>query len=151
MRTLLPFFIFVFLSACALNPNPSGYEEQSLDRDGTKLMTYDDKDNRAYKRYLSKDFYNDFASPEKTNQNPNFISLTEGSANNRADVNKMAQVIEQYPNYEPGSIWLNGNDAWVTVHAVKSVSKEQQKKDRKEIYKALTQAVPRYYIHLNMD
>jgi hypothetical protein len=150
MRTLLPFFIFVLLSACAVNPNHSDYEENSLDKDGTRLMTYD-KDDQAYKRYLSKDFYNDFANPEKTNQNPNFISLTEGSANNRADVNKIAQVIEKYTDYRPGSIWINGRDAWVTVHATKNVSQEQREKDRDKIYKTLTRAMPRYQIHLNMD
>jgi hypothetical protein len=150
MRTLLPFFIFVFLSACAVNPNRSDYEEHSLDKDGTRLMTYD-KDDQAYKRYLSKDFYNDFDNPEKTNQNPNFISLTEGSTNDRADVNKIAQVIEEYTNYEPGSIWLNGNDAWVTVHAPHRLSKQEKEKDRERIYKLLAKAMPRYDIHVNMD
>jgi hypothetical protein len=150
MRTLLPFFIFVFLSACAVNPNDSDYHEHSFDKNGTKLMTYD-KDDKAYQRFLYKDFYNDFAAPEKTNQNPNFISLTEGSANNRADVNKIAQVIEQYTDYRPGPIWINGRDAWVTVHATKNVSQEQREKDRDKIYKTLTRAMPRYRIHLNMD
>ncbi|RAK20463.1 hypothetical protein B0I26_104115 [Anoxybacillus vitaminiphilus] len=150
MRTLLPFFVFILLSACAVNPNRSDYEAQSLDKDGTKLMTYD-KDNKAYRRYLEEDFYNDFAAPEKTNQNPNFISLTEGSANNRADVNQIAQAIEKYTDYRPGSIWLNGRDAWVTVHATKNVSRKQREKDRDKIYKTLTRAMPRYHIHLNMD
>jgi hypothetical protein len=151
MRTLLPFFIFVFLSACSANPNDSGYHEHSFDKNGTRLMTYDDKDSKAYNRYLNKDFYNDFATPEKTNQNPNFISLTEGSANNRADVNKIAEVIEKYTGYRPGSIWINGRDAWVTVHATKNVSQEQREKDRDKIYKTLVRAMPRYQIHLNMD
>jgi len=77
--------------------------------------------------------------------------LREGSANHRADVNKIVQVIETYTDYEPGSIWINGNDVWVTVHAKKERTEEQTKKDREKIYKRLTRAMPRYDIHLNMD
>ena len=146
MKTLLPLLAFLLLSACTMNPTDSQYHQQSEDRDGSNLMTGEGK---------GKDpdifLYNRFDDPEKTNQNPNFISLREGSANHRADVKKIVQEIEAYTDYEPGSVWINGNDVWVTVHAKKERTKEQTEKDREKIYKRLTRAMPRYDIHLNID
>jgi len=146
MKSLLPLVIFFFLAACTMNPTGSQYHQQSEDRDGTNLATGEEK-----RKDPDISLYNRFDDPEKTNQNPNFISLREGSANHRADVNKIVQVIETYTDYEPGSIWINGNDVWVTVHAKKERTEEQTKKDREKIYKRLTRAMPRYDIHLNMD
>ncbi|MBA2874458.1 hypothetical protein [Thermaerobacillus caldiproteolyticus] len=145
MKSLLLLLLGILLSACTMNPNDSQYHQQSEDKNGTRLITHD-RAQKDYDRYL----YNNFDDPEKTNQNPNFISLTEGSENNQADVRKAVQVIEKYTNYEPSSVWINGNDMWVSVQAPDSVSTRQREKDRTRLYELLTKAIPTYDIHVNI-
>lgn len=144
MKRLLPLLFGILLSACTMNPTDSQYHAQSEDKNGTKLLT-----NRTPKDYDR--LYNHFDDPEKTNQNPNFISLADSSGNDRADIRKAVQVIEKYTNYQPDSIWMNGNDMWVTVHAPQHVSKHQREKDRIRLYKLLTKAIPTYDIHVRID
>jgi hypothetical protein len=144
-RTLLLGFVLL-LSACSLNPDHPSYHQQSEDRNGTRLIT-DDKAQSDYDRYL----YNNFDDPEKTRQNPNFISITEGSENNRTDVRKAAQVIETYTDYEPGSIWMNGNNMYVTVQVPSTMPEEKRQKEQRRIHKLLTKAIPTYDIHVRLD
>ncbi|EZP75328.1 hypothetical protein H839_17548 [Parageobacillus genomosp. 1] len=146
MRSTLLLGFVLLLSACSLNPDHPSYHQQSEDRNGTRLIT-DDKAQSDYDRYL----YNNFDDPEKTRQNPNFISITEGSENNRADVRKAAQVIETYTDYEPGSIWMNGNDMYVTVHVPSTMPEEKRQKEQRRIHKLLTKAIPTYDIHVRLD
>lgn len=129
-----------------MNPNHASYHEQSEDKNGTKLMT-DDKAKSDYDRYL----YNNFDDPEKTRQNPNFINTTDNSGNDRADVRKAVQVIETYTDYKPGSVWMNGNDMYVTVHVPSSMSEEKRQKEQKRIHQLLTKAIPTYDIHVRLD
>jgi hypothetical protein len=145
MRRLLPLLFGILLSACTMNPTDSQYHAQSEDKNGTRLLTH----NRTQKDYDR--LYNHFDDPEKTNQNPNFVSLADGSENDRADVRKAIQVIEQHTNYQTDSIWMNGNDMWVTVHAPQRVSKQQREKDRIRLYELLTKAIPTYDIHVRID
>ncbi|MBB5324016.1 maltodextrin utilization protein YvdJ [Anoxybacillus tepidamans] len=145
MKRLLLLFFAVFLAACTMNPTDSQYHAQSEDRHGKNLMTANEA-RPSYDR-----IYNHFADPEKTNQNPNFISLTDGSANDRALVQKAVQVVEQYKNYRAGSVWMNGNDMWVTVHAPRDRSYQQRQKDQTRLYELLTKAIPTYDIHVRLD
>jgi hypothetical protein len=146
MRNLLLLGFAIVLSACSMNPNHASYHEQSEDKNGTKLMT-DDKAKSDYDRYL----YNNFDDPEKTRQNPNFINTTDNSGNDRADVGKAVQVIETYTDYKPGSVWMNGNDMYVTVHVPSSMSEEKRQKEQKRIHQLLTKAIPTYDIHVRLD
>jgi hypothetical protein len=146
MRSILLLGFVFLLSACSLNPDHPSYHQQSEDRNGTRLIT-DDKAQSGYDRYL----YNNFDDPEKTRQNPNFISITDGSENHRADVRKAAQVIETYTDYKPGSVWMNGNNMYVTVHVPSTMSEEKRQKEQRRIHKLLTKAIPTYDIHVRLD
>ncbi|MCL6586452.1 MAG: hypothetical protein K6T72_08070 [Anoxybacillus sp.] len=140
------FLVFpLFLAACTLNPTDSQYHAQNEDRNGRKLMTA----NEA--RPDVDRIYNHFDDPEKTNQNPNFISLTDGSANDRAVVQKAVQVVKQYKNYRAQSVWMNGSDMWVTVDAPPNRSSHQRQTDRTKLYELLTKAIPTYNIHVRLD
>jgi hypothetical protein len=145
MRSILLLGFVLLLSACSLNPDHPSYRQQSVDRNGTRLIT-ENKAQSDYDRYL----YNNFDDPEKTRQNPNFISITDGSENHRADIRKAVQVIETYTDYRPGSIWMNGSDMYVTVHVPSSLTAEQREKERKRIHKLLTKAIPTYDIHVRL-
>lgn len=144
MKKVLPLLFGVLLSACALNPTDSQYHAQKEDQNGRKLMTGD----RAKPNYDR--MYNHFDDPENTNQNPNFISLTDGSENNRADVRKAVQVVEKYTNYEAGSVWMNGADMWITVHARNRLSNEQRQKDQARLQQLLTKAITTYRVHVRI-
>jgi hypothetical protein len=145
MRSLLLLGFAIVLSACSMNPNHS-YHQQSEDKNGTKLIT-DDKAQSDYDRYL----YNNFDDPEKTRQNPNFISIADGSGNDRANVRKAVQVIETNTNYELGSVWMNGDKMYVTVHVPSSMSEEKRQTEQKRIHQLLTKAIPAYDIYVRLD
>lgn len=145
MKKILPLLFAVMLGACSVNPDDSQYHAQSEDRNGRNLMT----GNEAKPNYDR--IYNHFDDPEKTNQNPNFIGLTDGSETNRADVRQAVQVVRKYTNYEPGSVWMNGNDMWVTVHARRAMSDRQREKEQNRLYKLLTKAIPNYNIRVRID
>ncbi|GGJ74130.1 hypothetical protein GGR02_000620 [Anoxybacillus voinovskiensis] len=145
MKRLLLLFFSLFLAACTLNPTDSQYHAQREDRNGRNLM------NANEARPNVGRMYNHFDDPEKTNQNPNFISLTDGSANDRAVVQKAVQVVEQYKHYRAQSVWMNGSDMWVTVDAPRSRSYRQRQTDQTKLYELLTKAIPTYNIHVRLD
>ncbi|MCA1032120.1 hypothetical protein LCL95_13875 [Bacillus timonensis] len=134
--------LLLLLSACSWNPNDE-YHAQEEDKNGTKLMTNkDDKD--FYKHNLDDQDYT-------TNQNPNFIDLTEDRLDIGDDQAKIVDVIETYTNYEPGAVIVNGQEVWVTVHTDKDFSKEEEKAARKALHKRLIKAMPRYEIHVKIE
>ncbi|WP_232223871.1 hypothetical protein [Anoxybacteroides tepidamans] len=145
MKYVLPLLFAIVLSACTINPTDSQYHAQNEDKNGRKLMT----GNEAKPNYDR--IYNHFDDPEKTNQNPNFIGITHGSETNRADVRKAVQVVRKYTNYEPGSVWINGNDMWVTVHTRRNMSDSQREKEQARLYKLLTKSIPNYNMRVRID
>lgn len=144
MRRLLLVFP-LFLAACTLNPTDSQYHVQNEDRNGRNLMTANEARPNVDR------MYNHFADPEKTNENPNFLSLTDGSANDRAVIEKAVQVVERYKNYRAQSVWMNGSDMWVTVDAPRGRAASERQTDRTKLYELLTKAIPTYNIHVRID
>ncbi|QIZ66109.1 hypothetical protein [Geobacillus subterraneus] len=138
--------IALLLSACSLTPDHSSYRQQSEDKNGTRLMT----DERP-KIDADHDLYNNFDDPEKTRQNPNFISLTEGSENQRADTRKAAQLIERHTDYRADSIWFHGSNMYVTVDVPETLSAEERQREASRIDKLLTKAIPTYEIIVRVN
>ena len=134
----------LFLSACNGSPN-SELQAQSEDRNGAKLMDYD-KNNGFYERNLRDDDNRDYS----INTNPNFIDLTEDRPDIGDDQEKIVQVIQRYTEFQPGSVFVNGRDAWVTVHTTEKFSDKEKKVVRKDLHRTLIKAMPRYDIHLKI-
>ncbi|OQP06668.1 hypothetical protein B1690_07235 [Geobacillus sp. 46C-IIa] len=138
--------VALLLSACSLAPDHPSYRQQSEDKNGTRLMT----DERP-KIDADRDLYNNFDDPEKTRQNPNFISLTEGSENQRADQRKAAQLIERHTDYSADSIWFHGGNMYVTVDVPETLSAEERQREARRIDKLLTKAIPTYEIIVRVN
>jgi len=136
----------LLLSACSLAPDHPSYRQQSEDKNGTRLMT----DGRS-KMDVDRDLYNNFDDPEKTGQNPNFISLTEGSENQRADTQKAKQLVERYTDYRVNSIWFHGGNMYVTVDVPETLSAEKRRREASRIDKLLTKAIPTYEIIVRLN
>ncbi|MBB6283076.1 hypothetical protein [Geobacillus subterraneus] len=138
--------IALLLSACSLAPDHPSYRQQSEDKNGTRLMT----DERP-KIDADRDLYNNFDDPEKTRQNPNFISLTEGSENQRTDQRKAVQLIERHTDYRADSIWFHGGNMYVTVDVPETLSAEERQREASRIDKLLTKAIPTYEIIVRLN
>ncbi|MED3783427.1 hypothetical protein [Geobacillus stearothermophilus] len=98
-----------------------------------------------------RDLYNNFDDPEKTRQNPNFISLTEGSENQRADTRKAMQLIERHTDYRPVSVWFHGGNMYVTVDVPDELSAAERRREASRIDKLLTKAIPTYEIVVRLN
>lgn len=134
----------LFLSACNGGPN-NELQAQSEDRNSAKLMDYDEN-NGFYERNLRDDDKRDYS----INTNPNFIDLTEDRPDIGDDQEKIVQVIQRYTEFQPGSVFVNGRDAWVTVHTTEKFSDKEKKVVRKDLHRTLIKAMPRYDIHLKI-
>ncbi|RLQ93498.1 hypothetical protein [Falsibacillus albus] len=86
-----------------------------------------------------------------TNQNPNFVGLSDTPPNMRTDVKKARQVIKGYTEYSPGPIWINGNTLNVTAYTNKKFgSKDAKKKAHEKLHKIILQAFPRYEVDVKI-
>jgi hypothetical protein len=144
LKSLLPLMIsLLILAACSWNPNGE-YHAQREDIDGTKLMTYD-RDKGFYDRNLKDEQFT-----YDTNQNPNFVDLAENRPDIGDDQDKFREVVDKYTEFEPGSVIINGNDAWVTVWSKRNLSEKEKVKLTKDLRYHLMKAMPRYDIHINI-
>ncbi|BBW97889.1 hypothetical protein ACPVTF_18320 [Geobacillus icigianus] len=136
----------LLLSACSLRPDHPSYRQQSEDKNGARLMTEERPNIDA-----DRDLYNRFDDPEKTRQNPNFISLTEGSENQRADLRKAVQLIERHTDDRVDSIWFHGSNLYVTVDAPDTLSAKERQHEARRIDQLLTKAIPTYEIIVRVN
>jgi uncharacterized protein YceK len=115
------------------------------DQNGAQLMKYNENKDGSYDR--------DLGAGEEfiPNQNPhNYIDVTESRPNIGTDQDKIREVVDTYDNVTPGSVMINGDEAWVTVHSKKSYSEEDRDKLRHKLLKDITRAVPRYNVHVRV-
>jgi hypothetical protein len=89
-------------------------------------------------------------TPMETNQNPNFIDLSESQPNSGTDVNKAREVIKVYTDYEADEVWINGRQMWVTAHTDDKLSQDRREKEEADLRKRLTRALPRYKINVKI-
>ncbi|MFC4321884.1 lipoprotein [Litchfieldia salsa] len=134
--------LLLFLTGCNWNPNHE-YHAQREDIDGTNLMESGTRKNSFYEEDLQDEDYN-------TNQNPNFIDLTEDRPDIGDDQDKFREVIELKSEFKPGAVFINGANAYVTVHTDKSYSNKDRKKEEKKLYETLQKAMPRYHIRVTI-
>ncbi|MFD2680806.1 hypothetical protein [Bacillus seohaeanensis] len=87
---------------------------------------------------------------ENTNQNPNFIDLSDSQPTKGTDIEKARQVLEQYTDYEADEVWINGQQMWVTAHTKEKMTEEQRNKEEAKLNKQLTRALPRYKLNVQI-
>ncbi|PLR73431.1 hypothetical protein CYJ37_07760 [Bacillus sp. UMB0728] len=135
------------LGGCAQDDNVAGIHEQNEDQNGTNLIT---DGGGQVKRGLDQVSDED-RDRTMSDQNPNFLNIDGGRVNDQSDVDKARQVVNQYTEYEPDEVWINGGRMWVTAHTDKSLSAEEKRKAQAELHKTLTKALPRYNIEVRLS
>ncbi|MGE8204999.1 hypothetical protein ACQKP0_10575 [Heyndrickxia sp. NPDC080065] len=88
-----------------------------------------------------------------TDENPNMIDLKKGNPAPTigSDVNKAKGVVKSYKDYVPVSVWVNGNNMWVTAHTRERLSPHMRMKREAQLHKKLIQALPRYDINVKIE
>jgi hypothetical protein len=115
------------------------------DQNGAHLMKYNENKDGFYERDLGDD------ERFLTNQNPHsYINLSESRPNIGTDQDKIREVVDTYGNVTPGSVMINGQDAYVTVHSNQSYNEKDRDKIRHKLLKDITRAVPRYNVHVRV-
>ncbi|WP_078543411.1 YhcN/YlaJ family sporulation lipoprotein [Litchfieldia alkalitelluris] len=143
MKKIITCMTMIFLLAgCNWNPN-NEYHAQREDRDGTNLMQSGTRKHGFYQMNRRDEDYN-------TNKNPHFIDLTENRPTIGDDQHKIAETIDDLTEYRPGSVIINGHNAYVTAHTDKNLSDKERKSEEKKLYKTIVRSVPRYDIHVTI-
>ncbi|WP_404446164.1 hypothetical protein LG307_20895 [Sutcliffiella horikoshii] len=129
-----------FVSGCS-GEQRFGADE---DFDGERLIgVKNDEKEGFYDRDLDSEDYN-------TNQNPNFLDLSESRPDYGDDQNKFAEVIELNSDLEPDSVYITGDTARVTAIAPSGISKEEKKRVHKKLKEKFLEVMPRYHVHLTI-
>ncbi len=131
----------ISLSLCGCN-NVKTIEDQN----GANLMKYNENKEGFYERDLGAD------ERYLTNQSStNYINLSERRPNIGTDQDKIREVIQTFGDLEPGSVFINGNNVYVTVHSSNdNYTKEERDHLRDKLLNKITQAMPRYEIHVRV-
>ncbi|MEI5909069.1 hypothetical protein WAK64_18625 [Bacillus spongiae] len=126
----------LFINGCGM-ANDSTYSNVE-DEDGHQFMT----ENIAN---------NDTEARSPTDQNPNLLNLSEKQPNTGSEIDKAREVVELYTEYEPGSVWINGQQMWVTVHTNKRLSTSKKESQEAKLHKQLETALPSYNINVKIE
>ena len=86
-----------------------------------------------------------------SDQNPNLVNFEGNRNNEETDIEKARETIQMTNEYVPESIWINGNDMFVTVSKKGQLSQQQRNDAEGHLEKMLTQAVPRYNIEVQLQ
>lgn len=88
-----------------------------------------------------------------TDQNPNMVDLEQGdpAITVGSDVDKAKYVVSRYKRYEDPTVWVNGNNMWVTAHTRAKLTANERMKEEARLHKKLIQALPRYDINVKIE
>ncbi|WP_421382106.1 hypothetical protein ACOJQI_21900 [Bacillus salacetis] len=135
------FALTILLTACGAQDGDNLYV-QDEDQNGRRFVNNDLTD---------VDTNQNVDQPMETNQNPNFIDLSETQPNIGTDVNKTREVIEEYTDYEAGQVWVNGEQMWVTAYTRDEMSQDRRDEEEAKLRKRLIRAMPRYKINVKIQ
>lgn len=85
-----------------------------------------------------------------SDQNPNLVNFNGTVNNQEAEIEKARETIEMTNEYVSESIWVNGNDMFVTVSKKGDLTQEERKDNEEHLRQMLIQAVPRYHIDVEI-
>ncbi|GIN63077.1 hypothetical protein J27TS8_30700 [Robertmurraya siralis] len=85
-----------------------------------------------------------------SDQNPNLIH-TGSERNQGTDIEYAKKVISDTGEFTPDSVWINGNDLWVTAHTDKNLSAKEKMEAQAKLHKILIAALPSYDIEVKVN
>ncbi|MDE3840332.1 hypothetical protein C0966_13405 [Bacillus methanolicus] len=139
------FLLLILITGCNQNAADGGIYGQNEDQDGARLIT-------SREEALQKIDIDNDPPMDRTisDQNPNFVNFSGNRNDIGKDVDKARDVVKQTKEFEPGPIWVNGEDMWVTVYKKGMLSERDQMDAQSRIHKMLLQALPRYDIEVRV-
>lgn len=138
------FLLLILITGCRQNA-ADGWIYGQNDKDGARLIT-------SRKEALQKIDIDNDPRMDRTmsDQNPNFVNFSGNRNDIGKDVEMARQVVKQTKEFEPGPIWVNGEDMWVTVYKKGMLSERDQMDAQSRIHKMLLKALPRYDIEVRV-
>ncbi|UII55761.1 hypothetical protein LS684_19385 [Cytobacillus spongiae] len=134
---LFLFMVLMALTGCN-NQNAEGLYDLEQDADGARLLSNPtDEDDYRMGRTMS-------------DQNPNLPNIDGNGVDQAEDVEQAREVIEQLDGFEPGAVWINGQDMWVTAYKKGMQSNEEKIDTEAMLHKKLLKALPRYHIEVQV-
>jgi len=85
-----------------------------------------------------------------SDQNPNLIN-TGSERNQNTDTEHAKKVISDTGEFKPDSVWINGNDMWVTAHTDKDLTAKEKLAAQARLHKLLIGALPSYDIEVKVN
>lgn len=85
-----------------------------------------------------------------SDQNPNLLN-TGSERNNRRDTEHARKVISDTGEFTPDSIWINGDDLWVTAHTDEDLTSKEKMDAQARLHKILMKALPDYDIEVKVN
>ncbi|WP_243291986.1 hypothetical protein [Bacillus sp. FJAT-47783] len=137
MRKLFIVLPFVFLlTGCGFN---NAAQDGDMDQDdyGTKLMTDGYNPENLHKNV------------DYSEQNPN-VDISNSPLNTNENQEQIENVLNMEKGYWLGSMWTNGNDAWVTVFTSNDLTKTELNKKEKQLRDKFQDALPRFDIRVQL-
>jgi hypothetical protein len=89
------------------------------------------------------------ATSSKTQQDRH-VEFMKNNPTIGTDINQAKKVVRSIPGYTPDSVWINGNQMWVTVRTNKVLSNHTKLKEAARIHEILVQAIPRYDMNVKI-
>ncbi|WP_017756622.1 hypothetical protein [Calidifontibacillus oryziterrae] len=137
MNKPLLLILLLLFSGCALNTNEQGQQPYDLDDFQNSNVT-------TSETTLLEGEMTDIAD-----LNPNFLDLnTENEAHNNHGYyqDKAREIVKNSTLFEPGMIFVNGENMVVNVTPKKKLSKKDLGRYRNGLHDKIMEAVPRYNI-----
>lgn len=140
-KFLFLLMVMVLVSGCGVQ-NDSSYVRNE-DQHGRQFVDNDLDREEIDERQLE-------TVRNNTNQNPNFLDLSDSQPTNGTDINKAREVVEYYTDYEADEVWINGKQMWVTAHTRKEMTPAERDREEAKLHKRLVKAIPRYKIEVQI-
>lgn len=140
-KVLILMVLSLCMAGCQFQAR-EGYEPQSEDKNGTRLM------KTGYGGYDEVGVDEDERFTE--NPGPNFLDLTESRPDRGDDQNKLEEAIRNDKELSLGRVMINGDQIHVNVYTTEKLTEAQKKEKEKEIHENMITALPRYHIDVNL-
>jgi hypothetical protein len=135
----------LFLSSFILIFTGCSNVQTTEDQNGLQLMT----NNGGKDGFYERDLRDEGVFPPNQSST-HYIDVNETRPHLGTDQEKIRAVVDKFDDVTPGSVFLNGDNAYVTVHSNKSFSKEEKEELRHKLLHDMTRAVPRFHIHVRV-
>jgi len=143
MKKLGALFILLFVFAAGCANNNQGGENLTGDNDI--------RDNTSYMSNTLNRQMDNTRGWQMSDQNPNLPNTDGGRVDQHAVIEKATKVVNDTGNYRADSVWINGDDLWVTAYKKGRLTDRDRNEAAAELRKKLIQAFPRYHVRVKIQ